>query len=93
MKKTIVVDVPIAQLPKHSAAQSQGLAVRGLADRSSRRRSATRAASIVAQGIGPLSGSSPDEMALGDGYWLSPETADARPASAGSTSTDATGPT
>lgn len=56
MKKTIVVDVLIAQLPKHSAAQSQGLAVRGLADRSSRWRSSIGAASIVAQGIGSMSG-------------------------------------
>jgi hypothetical protein len=51
-----VVDVPIAQLPKHSAALSKGLAVRGLADRPSRRRSVTGAASIVAQGICPMSG-------------------------------------
>jgi hypothetical protein len=40
---------------KHSAAQNQGLAVRGLADRSNRWRPVTGAAAIVALGIGPMS--------------------------------------
>jgi hypothetical protein len=55
LKKTIVVDVLIAQLP-NTAQPKPGFGGAGLADRSSRWRSETGAASIVAQGIGPMSG-------------------------------------